>query len=179
MKSPEYIAGIIDGEGSLMLQLSEKQHKDGTVGLHFNPRVSICFKHKEREEKLLYDIQKTINGGRIYISNIGTDKAIVSFYTTRIFDTLKLCELVKPYLCLKEKQADMLIEACKLIQERHRGYGMTSGVKGIRTFSKEDYQKLVTIATTMNAGLQSTRWRETKGRNTEYYLKLVDKMYGG
>ena len=133
--------------------------------------------YKTHETEVLKGIQETLGGGRMYVSNEGTDKSIVSFFTTRIDETIKLCEMLIPHLIIKKTQAEKLLCVCNLMRLRLDNSGKFRQ-KTTEIYTKEDMQKIIITATTMNKGLQSTRWRETKGRNTDYYLELVDKMYG-
>jgi len=177
MMTDEYIAGIVDGEGSFTLQISERKWKDGRTGIGLNPRVQIGFKYNTNEEVVLKEIQKRLRGGKIYFVNNGKSNAAIVFWTTNVADTIRFCEMLIPHLLIKKRQAKMLLESCKLIKTKIEGRAGTFLQKGTKFYSKDDYYKLVEISTTMNEGLQIQRWRNAKGRNKDYYLDIVDRMY--
>ncbi|MGA2912548.1 MAG: LAGLIDADG family homing endonuclease [Methanoregula sp.] len=177
MIKEEYIAGIVDGEGSFTLQISERKWKDGRTGIGLNPRVQIGFKHSANEEEVLKKIQEHLGGGKIYISNKDKPNAMMVLWTTNTADTIRYCEMLLPHLIIKKRQAGMLLEACKLIRTRTEERAGKFLGKGTKIYSEQDYQKLVEISTTMNEGRQIERWRNAKGRNKDYYLDLVRRMF--
>jgi hypothetical protein len=176
MVTPEYVAGLVDGEGSFTLQIHETKWKDGRHGIGLNSRVQIGFSHRPKEEEVLKKVQKLLGGGKIYISNKGTDKAMIVLWTTNYDDTIKFCEMLIPHLIIKKRQAKMLLEAAKLIKKRHESRD-TFMTKGTQIYSKADYTKLIEISTTMNQTTQVQRWRNAKGRNKDFYLAMLDTMY--
>ena len=62
-----YIAGFLDGDGSLMLQI--KKRKDGNIGIRF--MHTICFYQDTRHEKELYWIRKVLDIGYLSRRNDG------------------------------------------------------------------------------------------------------------
>jgi hypothetical protein len=178
MITEEYIAGIVDGEGSFTLQISERKWKDGRSGIGLNPRVQIGFKHCPDEEDVLNQIKERLGGGKIYISNIGKPNAAMVLWTTNYADTIRYCEKLLPHLIIKKRQAGMLLEACQLIKTRNEERAGKWVEKGTKIYTEEDYSKLVKISTTMNEGRQIERWRNAKGRNIDFYLELVKRMFG-
>ena len=171
----QYIAGLIDGDGSFQLQIRFR----GQKGFQINPRVLIGFKHLPKEEKLLNEVQEFLNAGKIYISNKGKENAVIRFYTTNLVDTIRTCKAVIPYLRLKKEQANKLLGVCEMMKsKKDRRY-----LKGFQTtsmdiYSKAEMTKIIRIATTMNAGTQSNRFRKAKGRDTNYYLDKLNQFYG-
>lgn len=171
-----YIAGLIDGDGSFQLQIKFRDRKKKTFQI--NPRVQIGFKHLPKEEKLLYQIQKHFNAGKIYISNKGKENAKIVFWTTNLDDTIKVCKLVIPFLRLKKKQAKKLLSVCRLMRSKRskrycRGFTTTS----FDIYSKAEMLKIVEIATTMNEGMQTNHFRKAKGRDTQYYINQLNQIY--
>ena len=169
-----YISGLIDGDGSFQLQVAIR--KNGSFII--NSRVMIGMKHLEKEERLLKEIQKFFNAGKIYISNKGKENAMIRWMTTNVDDTTKVCEIVKPYLRLKARQCQQLLWAGNLVKSKtSKRY-----IKGYLTKSKDIYSKaemlkIVKITTTMNAGMQSNRFRKANGRDEQYYIKQLSKIY--
>lgn len=141
-------------------------------------RVQIGFKLEPEEEELLRDIQTQLGLGRIYISNGGREDRQIRFQTTNVVDTIALCELILPYLRLKRKQCEGLLRIAGIItaamgRRYIKGHLTTSA----DMYSKEDLKEIIKLSTTMNASRQTTKYRKTVGRDTEYYLALVDRMY--
>ena len=170
-----YIAGLIDGDGSFQLQI---KFRDKEGRFQINPRVQIGFKHLPKEEKLLYQVQKYFNAGKIYISNRGKENAIIRFWTTNLDDTIKVCKLVIPFLELKKEQAKKLLSVCELMKsKRKKRYCKGFTTTSFDIYSKAEMIRIAKIATTMNAGMQTNRFRKARGRDTQYYINQLNKIY--
>ncbi len=103
-----YIAGFLDGDGSVMLQI--KKRKDGNKsGKRF--MATICFYQDTRHEKSLYWIQEVLSIGYVCQRNDGMSELRINGYS-KIRDILK--KLV-PYVKFKEIQARALLEACVIL----------------------------------------------------------------
>jgi hypothetical protein len=171
-----YVAGILDGEGSFQIQLNH--NRKIVKNLAITPRIIIGFKKDKEESALLCEFQKQF-GGKIYISNDGTEKAMVRWMTTKLDETVNVAATVLPLLHLKKSQCEKLLIVARVMQgHQDRRYIKGPTTSLIDIYSKDELQMIVKTATTMNAGRQNTKYRDTKGRNTDYYLELVDKMYG-
>lgn len=93
----EYLAGIIDGEGTFQLQIRFR----GLAGrFQINPRVQFGFKDLPEEAQLVSDIQKFLDAGRIYRT-----RGLVS-------------ELLLPHLKLKRTQCSKLLHIAKLVKSK-------------------------------------------------------------
>ena len=102
-----YIAGFLDGDGSLMLQL--KKRKDGILKFRF--MATICFYQDTRHEKTLYWIQKVLSIGYISRRNDGmTELRINGFKQVRDI-LIKLA----PHIRFKKLQSNALIKACYIL----------------------------------------------------------------
>ena len=78
--SLSYIAGFLDGDGSLMLQI--KKRKDGKLKRRF--MCTICFYQDSRHEKSLYWIRKVLGIGYVSRRNDGmTELRINGFKQTK------------------------------------------------------------------------------------------------
>ena len=96
-----YIAGFLDGDGSLMLQI--KRRKDGKKKWRF--MCTICFYQDSRHEKSLYWIKKILGIGYLSKRNDGmTELRINGFKQVR--DILK--DLI-PFIKFKKDQASALV----------------------------------------------------------------------
>ena len=121
-----YIAGFLDGDGSLMLQV--KSRTDTKRGVRF--MATICFYQDTRHEKSLLWIQKRLGIGYISRRNDGmTELRINGFEQVR-----DILMTLKPFIRFKAKQAQALIDACTLLSQ-----------KFIRELSKRELQLLVKL----------------------------------
>ncbi len=103
-----YVAGFLDGDGSLMLQI--KRRKDGNKSkLRFMP--TICFYQDSRHEKNLYWIRELFNIGYISRRNDGMTELRINGYG-QIRDILKN---LLPYIKFKKIQAKALKDACEIL----------------------------------------------------------------
>ena len=169
-----YIAGLIDGDGSFQLQVAIR--KNGSFII--NSRATIGMKHLPKEEKLLRQIQKYFNAGKIYVSNRGKENAVIRWMTTNVNETTKICKAVKPYLRIKEKQCQQLLWACELVEsKKQKRYCKGYLTRSKDIYSKAEMLKIAKIATTMNAGMQTNRFRKVKGRDTQYYVDQLNEIY--
>lgn len=121
-----YIAGFLDGDGSLMLQV--KSRTDTKRGVRF--MATICFYQDTRHEKPLLWIRKRLGIGYISRRNDGmTELRINGFGQVRdILITLK------PFIRFKAKQAQAMICACDLLSK-----------KFIRDLSKSEARRLAKL----------------------------------
>ena len=102
-----YIAGFLDGDGSLMLQL--KKRKDGILKFRF--MATICFYQDTRHEKDLYWIQEVLGIGYISKRNDGmTELRINGFSQVR-----NILAMLKPFIRFKSSQTQALIKACQIL----------------------------------------------------------------
>ena len=102
-----YIAGFLDGDGSLMLQI--KRRKDGKKKWRF--MATICFYQDSRHEKSLYWIKNILGIGYISRRNDGmTELRINGFKQVRdiLKDTI-------PFIKFKKEQASALYKASDLL----------------------------------------------------------------
>jgi hypothetical protein len=103
-----YIAGFLDGDGSLMLQI--KKRKDGKKSsIRFMP--TICFYQDTRHEKTLYWIRDILKIGYLSQRKDGMTELRINGYR-QIRDILKN---LSPYVKFKEKQVVALKQACEIL----------------------------------------------------------------
>ncbi len=102
-----YIAGFLDGDGSLMLQV--KKRKDGRLKKRF--MCTICFYQDSRHAEPLKWIRKILGIGYISRRNDGiTELRINGFKKTR--DIIKI---LMPFVKFKKKQAAALHRASVML----------------------------------------------------------------
>ena len=104
-----YIAGFLDGDGSLMLQI--KKRKDSKIGIRFMP--VICFYQDTRHENTLHWIRKFFGIGYISRRRDGMTELRINGY--KQIENI-LLELV-PYIRFKKIQSAALIKACKILSK--------------------------------------------------------------
>jgi hypothetical protein len=139
-----YIAGFLDGDGSLMLQI--KKRKDGKIGTRF--MSTICFYQDTRHAKDLNWIKKVLGIGYISKRNDGMSELRINGY-----DSVKnILEFLNPYLRFKKIQAKALLNACLIL----------SGKK-YKKLDKKDLIKIVDLILTIQRENYVTKKKKTKG----------------
>ena len=138
-----YIAGFLDGDGSLMLQV--KSRSDTKRGVRF--MATICLYQDTRHEKPLYWIRERFGIGYISRRNDGmTELRVNGFEQVRdILTTLK------PFIRFKAKQAQSMIAACELLSK-----------KFIRELSKSELRRLVELTFVIRKENYRSRSKFTK-----------------
>jgi hypothetical protein len=105
-----YIAGFLDGDGSLMLQL--KSRSDSIRGVRF--MATICLYQDTRHAAPLLWMQKVLKCGYISPRNDGmTELRINGFAQVR-----KILLLLQPHIRFKKTQTQALISACELLEKK-------------------------------------------------------------
>lgn len=138
-----YIAGFLDGDGSLMLQI--KKRSDGKVGIRFMP--TICFYQDTRHEKSLYWIQEVLNIGYISQRNDGMTELRINGYG-QIRDILKS---LLPYIRFKKIQCLALLRACEILSKTK-----------FKLLKREQFMKLVELIMVIQNENYVTKKKKTK-----------------
>lgn len=102
-----YIAGFLDGDGSLMLQI--KKRSDGKIGFRFMP--TICFYQDTRHEKTLYWIREQFLIGYISRRNDGMSELRINGYK----QVAEIMRKLSSYIRFKEIQSKALMCACEIL----------------------------------------------------------------
>ncbi|MHB8710645.1 MAG: LAGLIDADG family homing endonuclease [Minisyncoccota bacterium] len=138
-----YIAGFLDGDGSLMLQL--KKRADSNRGVRF--MATICFYQDTRHNAPLSWIRARLKCGYVSRRNDGmTELRINGFSQVR-----KTLEALQPYLRFKKKQAVLLIKACKLLE-----------LQTLRAMKSRDTRKIVDLLLLIQNENYMSKRRKTK-----------------
>ncbi len=103
-----YIAGFLDGDGSIMLQL-----RKNTSGKIIRIKTVICLYQDNRYRKDLEEIHKIL-GGYVYTRNDNICELRIEGFA-RVFEILVL---LKPFLRFKKKQASLLIKLIPKLQQK-------------------------------------------------------------
>jgi len=93
-----YIAGFLDGDGSIILQMVRR--RDYVLG--FQIRASICFFQKRCGIAVLQWLKERLNWGYIRVRGKMSDYTIVGF--DRVQSVL---DLVVPFVVLKRRQVEL------------------------------------------------------------------------
>ncbi|HBP27432.1 MAG: LAGLIDADG homing endonuclease [Candidatus Nomurabacteria bacterium GW2011_GWE1_32_28] len=104
-----YIAGFLDGDGSLMLQI--KKRSDSKRGIRF--MTTICFYQDTRHEKTLYWMKKILGIGYISRRNDGMTELRINGYV----QIAKILKDLLPFVKFKKIQANILYKACNLLSK--------------------------------------------------------------
>ena len=102
-----YIAGFLDGDGSLMLQI--KKRSDSKRAIRF--MTTICFYQDTRHEKNLYWIKEVLKIGYISRRKDGMTELRINGYK-QVREILKSLLL---YIRFKKLQTRALIKACEIL----------------------------------------------------------------
>ena len=142
-----YIAGFLDGDGSLMLQL--KLRSDSNQGVRF--MATICFYQDSRHDKPLFWIKDILSIGYISKRNDGITELRINGYK----QVERILKLLKPFIQFKEIQADTLLKATMLLQSEN--------------LESKDYEKLVEYMLI----IQNENYRSRKKKTKEELLKVL------
>ncbi len=103
-----YIAGFLDGDGSIMLQL-----RKNTSGKIIRIKTVICIYQDQSHKKDLEWIQKIL-GGYIYTRNDNISELRIEGFAK----VLKILVQLSPFLRFKKKQASLLIKLIPKLQQK-------------------------------------------------------------
>ena len=146
-----YIAGFLDGDGSLMLQI--KKRKDGRLKRRF--MCTICFYQDSRHEKSLYWIRNILGIGYISRRNDSmTELRINGFKQAR--DILKS---LLPFIRFKKNQAQAFYKAANLLSRKQNG-----------RLARSELLRLVKYIIVIQSNNYATRKKKTK----DELLKILD-----
>ena len=146
-----YIAGFLDGDGSLMLQL--KKRKDGKLKWRF--MGTICFYQDSRHEKPLSWIRKVLSIGYLSKRNDGISELRINGFA-QISDIL---ENLQPFIRFKKIQAAAMITAMNILSEK-------AGSK----LTEKDLRKLVECMMTV----QNSNYMAKRKKTRKELLKILD-----
>jgi hypothetical protein len=168
--SLDYIAGLIDADGSISIGVSKTRYPTSKVPRSEMSRVQISFNINLRQvpqyRYILEDVKETLGLGSIYESKATSPTAttMTSWQSTKHSETMEACRVLQPYLKIKQKEANLMIAALTLWEE-NKGIGQGSG------YSHPDWVKkqVIEISSLMNPSQQ----KETSRRNKEIRNKGV------
>ena len=105
-----YIAGFLDGDGSLMIQI--KKRKDGNKsGKRF--MLTICFYQDSRHDESLNWIREVLNIGYISKRNDGMTELRINGFK----QVANIIKILLPFIKFKKIQANLLLKSANLLQK--------------------------------------------------------------
>ena len=129
-----YIAGFLDGDGSLMFQI--KKRKDGNKSRN-RFMLTICFYQDSRHETPLFWIRDILNIGYISRRNDGISELRINGYK----QVKEILEDLYPFIKFKRIQAKLLIEsACILQKKEYKERDLRTLAKNIIRIQNENYR---------------------------------------
>ena len=146
-----YIAGFLDGDGSLMLQL--KKRSDSKRAIRF--MATICFYQDTRHEKTLHWIKEVLGIGYISKRKDGMTELRINGYE-QIRNILKS---LLSYIRFKKLQTQALIKACEIL----------SSTK----FSKLTQKQLIKLVDLILV-IQSENYVTKKKKTEDELYKILD-----
>jgi hypothetical protein len=108
-----YIAGFLDGDGSLMMQI--KKRSESPLGTK-RFMLTICFYQDSRHEQPLLWIRKILGIGYFSRRNDGMSELRINGYE----QIERILRSLLPYLKFKRKQAVAIIRATQLLRREQR-----------------------------------------------------------
>ena len=138
-----YIAGFLDGDGSLMLQI--KKRKDCVRGIRF--MATICFYQNKRHRFPLRSIRRTFGIGYLSSRNDGMSELRINGFG----QVKNILNDLLPYLRFKKKQALALSKACEILDK------MT-----FKNLSQKQLKKLIGLILVIQNENYVTKKKKTK-----------------
>jgi hypothetical protein len=131
-----YIAGFLDGDGSIILQIVRRH--DYVLG--FQIRATVCFYQKRCGIAVLKWIKERLGCGYIRIRGEMSDYAIVGFDRVR-----KVLELVAPFVVLKQPQVKLARQIiCKAAAVQSHS-DLVAVAESVDRFAALNYSKRRTV----------------------------------
>jgi len=146
-----YIAGFLDGDGSVMLQI--KKRNDSPQGIRL--MATICFYQDTRHEKELLWIRSVLEIGYLTRRNDGMSELRINGYQQ--VHTILL--LVQPFVRFKRAQVEALIQACEIL--------LSGSLKKLSDGQKHMLIDIILI-------IQNENYATKKKRSREDLLQLLD-----
>ncbi len=128
-----YIAGFLDGDGSIMLQL----HRRKAGKEIFRVKTVICFYQDSRHHQDVKWIKDILGCGYIYIRNDHISELRIEGFE-KVFMTLKN---LQPYLRFKRKQAQLMLELIPKLQQGLSTDLVVEEIKRMREYNYISHQR--------------------------------------
>lgn len=170
MLNLNYIAGLIDADGSISISVSKNRYKkkdNSDTSIQF--AFIVNFRQVDRYRSIVEELQETLGVGKIYDFNqTGRSQPMITWQTTKEEETLLVCKTLLPYLRIKKDQAELIIQALEIWEQGRLG---RRGVGYYHT--EESKQQVLEISARMNPSQQ----KDTSRRNKE--IRVADASIFG
>ena len=145
-----YIAGFLDGDGSIMLQL--KKRNDTKRGQRF--MATICLYQDSRHDMPLYWIRDILRAGYLTTRNDSiSELRINGFKTVR-----QILANLQPFIRFKLLQTEAMIRACQILENK------------ISTLSKQQLIEVIDLTLL----IQRENYKASRKKSREEMLKMFD-----
>jgi hypothetical protein len=111
--SLDYIAGLIDCDGSICISYRKRENAWAFV---------VNFRQLEKARFVLEDLQETLGAGKIYRHSGAGPQKMLTWQTTKIVETEEVCIRLHPYLRIKQNEATLMLAAISWWQKYRNGY---------------------------------------------------------
>ncbi|MBI2062729.1 MAG: LAGLIDADG family homing endonuclease [Candidatus Yanofskybacteria bacterium] len=138
-----YIAGFLDGDGSLMLQI--KRRKDGTKKFRF--MSTICFYQDSNHEEFLHWIKNILGIGYLTQRDDGMSELRINGFK-QVKDIIKN---LLPFIKFKKNQANAIYEATSMMSS-----------KILSRLTKQELLKIVDLMLIIQKHNYKSRSKKTK-----------------
>ncbi len=138
-----YIAGFLDGDGSLMLQI--KKRHDGTRKFRF--MATICLYQDTRHEQPLFWMRDILGIGYVSRRNDHITELRINGYA----QVVRILKELSPYIKFKKLQAGALYKASLLLSE-----------VGVKKLTSENFKQLVEFVLIVQHENYATRRKKTR-----------------
>jgi hypothetical protein len=130
-----YIAGIIDGEGTIRIHKSKPYLKNKQKNFSYSAGIGVGM-----VEKIIPELLKESFGGSIHEECVPERRSIWRWQVSGRMSVYKILEELVPYLIVKREQALAVMEFCK---DWHTPFSRQQGLSSQELQRREDaYQKL-------------------------------------
>lgn len=106
-----YIAGLIDGDGSIMLQLKPQKN----MKMLFRVKVVVIIYQDSRYHQQLCQLQEWIGGGYVYHRNDRISELRIEGFS----QVEKLLLQLKKYIRFKTNQVELMLQALTILKKKY------------------------------------------------------------
>lgn len=131
-----YIAGFLDGDGSIILQIVRRH--DYRLG--FQIRASIGFYQKQSGLAVLYWLKSRLGNGSIRCRGSMADYTIVGYDAVR-----RILHLVRPWVIVKRPQVEAALPILDAVKEIKAPTDLLETARAVDHYSSLNYSKHRTI----------------------------------
>ena len=167
--SLEYIAGLIDADGSFSISLSDERYKGNALTVAW----VVNFRQLDRGIQVIEAIKNTLKCGKIY-KHV---KNMMSWQTVGFDETLSVCKVLLPHLKIKKTACQKMIESMELWNGREYNKH-TARNKHQLTRPKWVMEKVLDIALNLNKCRQTETAYNNKKERIQKLKDKINQFYG-